>query len=151
MLRLLATMAMLVGLSSAALADVDTLECNTAAAIRIKYVATQSSGEFCLLREANAQELDLGGESFSVRFVGQPRADVDADDRAFMAEYLRKMILTLDDMSGQTFTILPVVRKPYDPASDGNWRYAPLWEHFGDPIRIEVGLPNEGREVKSHT
>jgi hypothetical protein len=147
MARILAVMVILFGLSTAALADVDTLECNTAAAIRIKYIATESSGEFCLLRETSAQELDLGGETFSVRFEGRHRRDGAAEDLVFMAEYLRKMVFTLDDMSGQTFTILPVVRKPYDPASDGNWRYTPLWEDFGDPILIEVGPPNEGREV----
>lgn len=147
MVRLLAATAILVGLSSAAWADVDTLECNTAAAIRIKYVTSQSSGEFCLVRDACAQEFDLDGESFSVRFEGRHRRDGDADDRAFMSEDLRKMVFTLDDMSGQVFAIWPVARKPYDPASDDNWHYTPMWEHFVDPILIEVGLANEGREV----
>ena len=147
MARILAVMVILFGLSSAALADVDTLECNTAAAIRIKYIATESSGEFCLLRETSAQELDLGGETFSVRFEGRHRRDGAAEDLVFMAEYLRKMVLTLDDMAGRALTILPVIRKTYDPSTDRNWQYTPLWEEFGDPILIEVGSANEGREI----
>lgn len=131
------------GTSSVAIADVDTLECDTAMAIRVK---VEKFREFCLLRDGEAEVFKVGGRTVSLRFEGRYRRE-DEVTAALGAASAGQLVLTLDDLPGRIFIVQPLVIAPYNPDTDSNWRFTPMWMQVGDPIRIDVGAPERRLKV----
>ena len=138
-----AAIGILWGASSVAFADVDTLECNTARAIRVKVGGLH---EFCLLRGGDAQIFKIDGRTVSLSFEGRCRGD-DEIIPALGAASAGQLVLTLDDLPGRIFIVQPLVIAPYNPDTDSNWRFTPMWMQVGDPIRIDVGAPERRLKV----
>lgn len=137
-------------LAVGARADVDTLECNTAMAIRVKYAAMATAslhdfqagdrmGEFCLIRHDEPTPVAIGGQTLYMRYEGRPRNPDDAAVAVAALGFSEELVFTPDDLPGREFYFQRMIRMPYDPAADDNWRYSPLWMEYSDPIRIVVG------------
>lgn len=135
---------------STAWADVDTLECNTAAAIRIAYAEARhssidgffgahSSGEICLVRDAPATVIEVAGHPISLRYVGQRRSLDHAATALAAMSFSSEIVLTPDDLAGWSFLQRRMLRKTHDPETDGDWRYTPLRRVLMEPIRFTIG------------
>lgn len=139
-------------------ADVDTLECNTAVAVRVQYAVApylakdplaefygrRQSGAFCLLLNGETVGFVVDERAFSVHFDPRPRGPDELGEERSALGLIKSIKLTPDDLAGRVFYATPMVRKPYDPATDGNWQYTPMWMAFGDPVRISVGERESG-------
>lgn len=136
--------------ASTAWADVDTLECNSAAAIRISYVEavgplldsfvrSLAVSEFCLVRDAPATVIEIGGYPVSLRYVGQRRTpEIPVSALAAMS-FSSEIVFTPDDQEGRSFLHHLMVQKPYDPETDSDWRYTPLQMVLTAPTKFIVG------------
>ncbi|MBL8708743.1 MAG: hypothetical protein JNL25_06095 [Rhodospirillaceae bacterium] len=148
MIRFLTFFSLLFGLSNAAFADVDTLECNRSAAIRVRYMVSPFSdgvrinerpGEFCLLLNGERAAFEVGGVSFTVQYDRNPRVPDAEGSSPTVLGSLRALVVTPGDFDGRVFVAQPMRHRPYNADTDGNWRYSPMWAEFADPIRIIVG------------
>jgi len=142
-------------------ADVDTLECNTAVAVRVQYSVASNlgddlwaefhgrrqSGAFCLLLNGEAVKFNVNGREFSIQYDPRPRGSNELATRGSALGLTNSMTLAPDDLAGRVFYATPMVQKPYDPSTDGDWRYTPMWMEFGETIRISIGERVAGLET----
>lgn len=150
MKQVLATATLFLLPLSTAWADVDTLECNTAAAIRIAYAeASQSSiddlfgahsnGEICLVRDAPATVIDLGGYPISLRYVVQHGSPDRAATTLAAKSFSSEIVFTPDDLAGGSFIHRRMINKPHYSETDGDWRYTPLRMVLTEPTLFIFG------------
>lgn len=150
-----------IGGSIPALGDVDTLECNTAAAIRVLYGTAHDrveepwstnnrhpqSGAFCLPLNGEEATFDVDGVGFSIRYDSSSSRRDGEELLPLHVGISKTIVLSPSDRSSSVFVVMTMERVSYDPIRDGNWRYTPLWVEVSDPVRIVVGEREGGMEL----